>query len=269
MVLVNYLLLLLGFISAAPVGVKCPTTTLTFVAHQDDDLLFMNPDVASDEQAGYCVWIVYLTAGNIQKYDAMDYSNLRIEGARAAHARASKVPNSWQYEEMQFGGHALATNTLDKTNTRLVFTFMPAADGEITYLSKMYSNPKLVVQPIDGRTAYNRASFVKMLTAIVKYVKPDYIRVQNLQDFDTSVDHIDHLYGAHLANEASKGYPVYSYIDYPIDSMPVNVDPYWIEEKTAIYTEYAKFDTEVQEDGGRVYWRDDRSVMGQEYQYVQ
>ncbi|KAJ3319928.1 hypothetical protein HDV06_005827 [Boothiomyces sp. JEL0866] len=272
MVLASALLMLLGAVNAVPTPLvkrDCPTTTISFVAHQDDDLLFMNPDVASDQQAGYCVWVVYLTAGNVQKYDAMTYANQRVEGARAAHARASQVNNSWTYDELSFNGHTLASDTLDGTDTRLVFTYMPAADGALTYLSQMYNNPALVLNPIDGRPGYNQSDFVATLQALVQYVNPDYIRVQNLQNLDTSVDHIDHLYGAQLANMASQGYTVYSYIDYPIDSMPANVlDPYWVAEKGDIYAAYAAYDVEVQEAGGRIYWKDDRSVMAQEYQYI-
>jgi hypothetical protein len=38
------------------------TTTMSFVAHQDDDLLFMNPDITSDVQAGCNIWIVLQNA---------------------------------------------------------------------------------------------------------------------------------------------------------------------------------------------------------------
>src|SRR3546814_17891885 len=35
---------------------------LVFVPHQDDDLLFMNPDIESGIDAGGCVQVVYLAA---------------------------------------------------------------------------------------------------------------------------------------------------------------------------------------------------------------
>ncbi|HYG45800.1 MAG TPA: PIG-L family deacetylase, partial [Bordetella sp.] len=37
---------------------------LAFVAHLDDDLLFMNPDIAANIGAGGCVQVVYLTASD-------------------------------------------------------------------------------------------------------------------------------------------------------------------------------------------------------------
>lgn len=46
-------------------NVNCPTTTVfQTVAHQDDDLLFMTPDVLHDLHDGKCVRTVYLTAGD-------------------------------------------------------------------------------------------------------------------------------------------------------------------------------------------------------------
>ena len=66
-------------------------TTLSFVAHQDDDLLFMNPDIVSDVQVREPTWITYLTAGNLAPGPAgMVYADQRIQGARAAWARAGR-----------------------------------------------------------------------------------------------------------------------------------------------------------------------------------
>src|SRR5690606_16737162 len=44
---------------------------LSFVAHPDDDLLFMNPDQDDAIRQGQCVYTVYLTAGD--RGDGMAY----------------------------------------------------------------------------------------------------------------------------------------------------------------------------------------------------
>lgn len=228
---------------------------LSFVAHQDDDLLFMNPDIASDVQAAGSgqTWIVYLTAGNIPAGPAgMDYADKRIQGVRAAWARAAKLPNSWAFELITFGDHNLATNTLDRTNgrLRLVFTFISAAAGpDDGDLARMWNDASFVARPIDGRPAYTRASFTALLRAILAQVNPDFVRVQDSFGFQTG-DHIDHVYAARFAMSANLvngkvARRADSYFGYIIQNMPPNWSGYWRDEKQAIWNAYKPYDPQV------------------------
>lgn len=264
----------LRFSAAIPVGLfvagatpassaeAAVTTTLSFVAHQDDDLLFMNPDIASDVQAGYSVWVVYLTAGDVpyrtgKSYGGMDYANMRIEGARAAYAQAAGVANQWTYEAMYFNGHEVATNVLDGTDVHLVFTFIHAAAApEDPYgdLYRMLADSSYLAAPIDGRAPYTQDSFVSMLSAIIQAVGPDYIRTQSSighRDPAPNVDHIDHTAGAILAADANvdaQGETIitrYEYEDYVIRAYADNVFGYWQEQKTAIWNQYWPLDPEL------------------------
>src|SRR3546814_4418800 len=61
---------------------------LAFVAHLDDDLLFMNPDIASNIEAGGCVQVVYLTASDAGEGE--HYMLGRERGVRAAYAYMAK-----------------------------------------------------------------------------------------------------------------------------------------------------------------------------------
>jgi LmbE family N-acetylglucosaminyl deacetylase len=227
------------------------TTTLTFVAHQDDDLIFMNPDVASDEQAKYNVWVVYLTAG--QDTGGMEYAHKRIEGARAAHARAAKVDNNWTPEILSLAGHDVATNTLDGTNVRLAFTYIWSASGEAGDsngdLYRMWFDANFVAQPIDGSATYTRSSFLDMLRAVISTAKPDYIRTQNTIT-NRDVDHIDHISGALFAAQADscQGRTVIQrdeYLDYVIKEMPPNIEGYWATEKLEIFNKYLEHDAKA------------------------
>jgi hypothetical protein len=55
---------------------------LAFVAHLDDDLLFMNPDIGDNINAGGCVHVVYLTAS--ERGEGEGYMLGRERGVRAA-----------------------------------------------------------------------------------------------------------------------------------------------------------------------------------------
>jgi LmbE family N-acetylglucosaminyl deacetylase len=239
-------------------GVRVLTTTVTFCAHQDDDLLFMNPDIASDIQAGYDVWVVYLTAGDIpfrpgRPYGGLEYANLRIEGVRAAYARAAGVPSDWVFEELKLAGHPVATNVLIGTSLRLVFTYMHAAAGpedDCGDLWRMWHDPAFVAQPIDDRPAHDKASFIGLLRAILDTTGPDYIRSQSTIGH-RSGDHVDHVSGALLVADADTGAEGRTliqrdeYTGYAIRGMPDNVFGYWRDEKTAIWKEYWPHDPEI------------------------
>ncbi|MCE3550360.1 PIG-L family deacetylase [Pseudonocardia sp. RS11V-5] len=253
-------------------------TTLSLVAHQDDDLLFMNPDVVSDVQAGEPTWIMYLTAGNLDPGPAgMPYANKRIQGARAAWERGAQVANpSWTFRLLLVDGRTLPSNRLDGTNLNLVFTFVNAANAAVNDpvgdLGRMWSDPTFTTQPIDGRSSYNHAQFVEMLRGLIAYVGPDFLRVQDPAGEEMG-GHVDHANGARLAMEANSLDGVVShradtYFDYIDAQMPENFDGYWRNEKQAMWNAYKPFDSEVgpttwdvlagREHRRRIYWPGDR-----------
>lgn len=252
-------------------GGEAVTTTVTFCAHQDDDLLFMNPDVASDIQAGHDVWVVYLTAGDIpprpgRAHGGILYSDMRIQGVRAAYARAARMPREWHYEELTLAGHPVATNVLAGTMVRLVFTFVHAAanpEDPCGDLWRLWHDPAFVAQPIDGRPAYDRASFLDLLRAVLDTAAPDHIRSPSTIGHHQG-DHIDHTSAALLVADAdvdSAGLTVVrrdEYLGYAIAGLPDNVWDYWRDEKTAIWNEYWPHDPELD---GRVW----QNVMGKQY----
>lgn len=245
---------------------------LDVVAHEDDDLLFMNPDIASDIEAGYNVWVTYLTAGELscESNDpcGMDYADGRVQGEHAAYAEAAGVANEWTYEEMRFDGHPVAVDHLDGTNVHLVFTYIHAAawpEDECGDLFRMLHDDSYVAEPIDGRPAYTKDSFVSMLSAIIDYVAPDYLRTLSTIGHRNG-DHVDHTASAILAADADvdgngdtrirrdeyEGYVIAS------ARYPDNLDGYWRDRKQAIWNAYKPFDPVV----GPTTWD---NVMGRQY----
>ncbi len=232
--------------------------TVSFCAHQDDDLLFMNPDIASDIQAGSRVWVVYLTAGDIpfhlgRHYGGVGYADMRVQGVRAAYARAARAPSDWVFEQLTFAGHPVATNRLAGTNLRLVFTFVHAAAGpedNCGDLWRMWHDPTFVAYPIDGRPAYDKASFIAMIGAILDTAGPDLIRTQSTNGHREG-DNVDHTSAALLVADADvdeAGRTLIrrdEYLGYALSGCPDNVFGYWREEKTAIWNEYWPHDPQL------------------------
>src|SRR5690348_2456392 len=75
-------------------------TLMQIVAHEDDDILFMNPDVYNMIAAGYGNVTIYLTAGEADgSVDGTQsrevFAANRQKGIRAAYAAMAGVTNSW------------------------------------------------------------------------------------------------------------------------------------------------------------------------------
>ncbi|MFC6091945.1 PIG-L family deacetylase [Saccharothrix lopnurensis] len=128
-----------------------PTASyVNVVAHADDDILFLNPDLANAITAGRPNATIFLTAGEATRpagpgrpgdppceeckdddeLDREDYARCRQLGARAAHARMAGVADRWTEElvVLAFGDRrfTVEVHTLDaRPDLRLVFLDLP------------------------------------------------------------------------------------------------------------------------------------------------
>jgi LmbE family N-acetylglucosaminyl deacetylase len=239
-------------------------TTLSLVAHPDDDLLFLNPDIASDIQADRATWIAYLTAGNLDPGpDGMEYADQRIEGLRAAYARAAKVADDWDFELITLpNGRQLSSNFLvEKPTVHLVFTFINAANGDDNGdLFRMWNDEDFTATPIDERPSYTRASFIAMLKGLIAHVQPGFLRTTDPIGFEIG-DHIDHTYAAKFtaaANLNGSGKMVKrmdTYFGYAAANFPPNFSGYWAGEKLAMWQAYTPHDSAFPP-GGPTGWDD-------------
>ena len=75
------------------------------VAHPDDDLLFIDPDLAAVVSHATAVRTVVISAGDAG-LDA-SYWKSREAGLRAAYARLAGAPNSWTAGTETAGGKTL------------------------------------------------------------------------------------------------------------------------------------------------------------------
>jgi LmbE family N-acetylglucosaminyl deacetylase len=226
-------------------------TTLSFVAHPDDDLLFMNPDIASDVRAGSAVWIAYLTAGNLDPEGplGLPYGRQRLDGVRAAWARAADRPNNWDSDILTIGGREVETSILQGGNVQIVCTFISAANGSDNGdLWRMWHDPTFVANPIDGRGSYTKPDYVTTLQELIKKVKPDFMRILDSNGVQTD-DHIDHIASAHFAITANLNTQgkivrrVDEYFGYVIQYMNENWrNSWWATEKLQIWRTYKPFD---------------------------
>lgn len=243
---------------AGPSQVQCNgIKDLIFVPHQDDDLLFMNPDVESAIDAGGCVQVVYLTAS--ERGEGEGYMLGRERGVRAAYAYMAQEPNIWAEDFAAVGSRHLARFTL-YGNKRVQLLHMRLKDpwlgkgwGSLTPLSQAESVPGKTAESLGPAVeSYSRPELVATIRQIIQEYQPSTIR--HMDDSITipyaelcwrctGHDHPDHIASARLVHDAIQqehgNYAEVAYVDYPSQERVANLSPTETLEKTDAFRRYA------------------------------
>jgi len=218
-------------IPSAAAAVPCSERILTVVAHEDDDLLFMNPDIQHDLSAGACATTVFLTAGDDGQPSA--YWLEREMGSQSAYDTmlAAKGPSTWTVSPRSFAGHSVHTATRSDGLADLIYLRLPdggqggegfSATGNQS-LSQLYGGSISSMTPVDGTPAYSRADLIATIAAIVTATGPSVIRVQDGRVGQN--DHPDHQMAALFTLDALIGYTstVTAYRGYGVTDEVANV----------------------------------------------
>jgi len=167
---------------------------LTIVAHQDDDLLFMQPDLAdiADRRAG--LTNVYVTAGNATAAD--DLIGKRNAGLMEAYAEAAGVESAWTCGGIELAGHAADHCRLAGAPISLVFLGYPDGgkqgehrdsllhlfDGSITSAETVARQP----------ARYDQPGLIAAVAEVINVTQPRTIRTLEIAA-NHGRDHNDHM----------------------------------------------------------------------------
>lgn len=235
-------------------GACAEGTTLQVVAHQDDDLLFMTPDLMNIHARGRCLRTVYLTAGDAGEQVA--YWGSREKGAKAAYASLYKSPNAWNDETQMVAGKPVTVSTLaGSPGVSLVFLRLP--DGNLHgegfpghkygSMSRLISDVSTTIQSVD-QINYSKQDLNSVLLSIMNTDATDEIRTLGSDDW-TDGDHPDHHAAGKLVEEVGAQYDrphsITHYLGYPDKVLPVNLSEDDMTAKQSIFLAYAKFDGAV------------------------
>lgn len=248
-------LLLLSFGKLTDGAVACRGGKVNVVAHQDDDLLFLSPDLLQDVRAGGCVTTIYLTAGDAGR--GAEYWSARENGERAAYAKMYGAADKWTNDALIVNGHVIRGSTLAaRPSIRLVFMRLP--DGNFDGygfgrggLQQLWSGAASSVASVDSANFYSRDDLILTLRALLESASPQLVRTM---DFRTaphgfgSGDHSDHVATAYLTeaalgagNPALKGYLGYL----AVVTGPENVKGPLLHAKTDAFMTYAEYDSAI------------------------
>ena len=258
---INALLLLpwlLGLASAALAEPECNNgRSMNIVAHEDDDLLFLSPDLIHDIQSGRCVRTVFVTAGQAKHW--LRYAKSREKGIRYAYAYMANanVKSAWTISDALIPGHRIPIYTL-RGHSKISLVFLKLPDGDFggdafkktSYksLRKLLAGTINDITAIDGSNSFNKDDLESTLLKLIKDYRPDMLRTQ---DTNSAVlwDHSDHWAVASLVERAHRRYTAphtfISYVDYIDLFYFPNVFDADFDAKEKAFSVYAVHDKEI------------------------
>jgi len=239
-------------------------SSMNFVAHEDDDILFMNPDVINDIKAGHCVWTVYLTAGDAGS--GSYYWLGRQQGAEAAYAAMIGVPDIWVQRIVKLSDNEYITIAKPRSNNQIALIFMNLPDGGLKgqgfnttgyeSLARLEAKQIKTLHSVDHQSSYTSTQLEDALSALLHTYQPTLIRTQSNFVSKVYPDHSDHMAVGRYVQKVYHRYeadqyngqltiPIKYYIGYPVHQMPQNEFGSDLELETTAFTAYAQYDNAV------------------------
>ena len=241
-----------GEASRPPVG---DTIELKIVAHQDDDLLFMNPDLAESIGGGRTVRTVFVTAGDAGRGAA--HWTRREEGILEAYATMASAENSWDASTLLVAGRPVTLRSLSKLpRISVVFLRLPDGNGHGSgfpatgkeSLARLWTGKIPALHPLDGSASYSKSELVGLLTGLMDGLKAQTIDTQDWTGHFKG-DHSDHIHSATFAHAAEQDYRVAHktrvYRGYNLMREPANLLSGQQAAKEHFFLSYAKHDGQL------------------------
>jgi LmbE family N-acetylglucosaminyl deacetylase len=240
---------------------------LNVVAHHDDDLLFLSPELVTDLRDGAVVRTVFLVASDYHTYPT--YMEQRELGVREAYAQAAGLTRTpWRSYAYSCGNLSATLWTLGTRVSILENRLPDNATAPPNRLWQLYARDQsLTGRPLDHATARTtgRDQLIAYLRAVVADFAPDVVRTTDptadlhgqhtaarpLEDY---YFHRDHVATARLVRTALLDVPsspdVVYYRDYTIRDEPANLGAADAAFKRAAFRTYAAHDVDICPNGG-------------------
>jgi LmbE family N-acetylglucosaminyl deacetylase len=247
-------------------------SSLSIVAHEDDDLLFQNPDIAEWIAAGLPHRTVFVTAGEFNGLGSSsreEYAAQRQAGERAAYAQMAGVSDDWDRFAATIAGREVEFATLRNTGAAVELVFLGLPDGgdalHAGALANLFNDggaevPAIVADgsPVAG-SSFDRAGLIGVLAALMDRFQPTVVRIQDPRpDPLLAEEHQDHVAAARFAAEAFETYTagagaahavLLPYHCYGIADLTANLSLVRAADKASVFATYAAFDPQAADRG--------------------
>ncbi|RVU15909.1 hypothetical protein EOT10_38055 [Streptomyces antnestii] len=230
------------------------------VAHEDDDLLFINPQIQELITAGCPLDVVYLTSGDGgHPYNRSPYARSRELGMIAAYAAMAGTGQRTVTRTLTVDGHHITSFSLrERPEIRLSFfrlpDGLPTGKGSSTdrheSLLKLFRGEISSITAVNSSSQYTERSLIATIAGLARRWKTERIRTL---DFDNAffghagtqgADHSDHGVTARYFRMA--GFPlqlrggIIAYRGYPMSLLPENLAPEQARAKQQIFETYLR-----------------------------
>lgn len=236
-------------------------TVMNIVAHEDDDLLFMNPDLMNNIKVGNCVRTVFLTAGDAGSGNKFYWLG-REQGAKAAYDEMmGSDKEAWVDQTLKLGDGQFVTVSTPQGKPQVSLIFVRLPDGNLrgegfagTRNESLESLEKATITKIhsvDGQSSYSYQQLIDGLSKLLNFYKPLEINSQADSSHEHGADHSDHNMTGRYVRQAINTYgqvePVAMnfYLGYPIRGLPINVFDNDVIQKRDAFFSYGKHDGAV------------------------
>ncbi|WP_030774216.1 PIG-L family deacetylase [Streptomyces sp. NRRL F-2664] len=211
------------------------------VAHPDDDLFFMNPDLSRSLRSGTQVTTAYLTSGESdgrnqaqgdaardpeQPADRAHYAEARQNGIRSAYAQMATGDrtSAWRRTAVPTagGGRAEIDVLIAKPQVSLVWLMLREArstggdtpeslrglwNGRIPALESQLTTGT----PVKQGFSYTKDQLIQTVAGVLEQYRPTTLRMQDptpgrYPESGRYTDHQDHMYGARFVQAATAAY---------------------------------------------------------------
>lgn len=231
-------------------------TTMNIVAHEDDDLLFLSPDLIHDIDSGRCIKTIFITVGD--SGSSSSYRLTRENGSKAAYSSMSNADNIWIENQIIIGNNKISIFNL-KNNPKISLIFLRLPDGNFKgtgynnhnyqSIAKLWQNKITSINAVDNAVIYTKQSLINTLFELMRLYNPIEIHTQDFIGNFSDGDHSDHYATAYFTHEAEKKYTkphmTISYMDYSIESRPKNVFGEDLLKKQKTFFSYAQYDNQA------------------------
>ncbi len=236
-------------------------TLMNIVAHQDDDLLFMSPDLLHSVRDKYCIRTIYITAGDA---GAGSYYWLsREQGSEAAYSEMLGNHDVWIERIVKLPGGEFAHIANPRGNPAISLIFLHLPDGNVTglgfgashneSLARLEADQITRMHTVDGQSSYSTAQLSDALVALIHQYEPTEIHTQANDPGHVFPDHSDHMAVGRIAQKAYDQYeqeqfagrvtiPLKFYLGYPVHELMENVSGDDLRDKAAAFFAYSNFD---------------------------
>jgi len=223
------------------------------LAHADDDLFFMNPDLRASLAEGNSVRAVFLTAGDAGVARGLRYARARERGSQAAYTAMLGASHPEWMPFAPDGSRALHGAARSDAPVSLVFLRLPdggprgtgfAATGGAS-LERLWTGEIDSLRPIDGAPGFTKADLTATLADLMREFRAD--RINTLDPRDAYPEgHSDHRHAARFALAARSAGASEArlrlYRDYSSLLEPANLSAQECARKAEIIAAYAASD---------------------------